>query len=521
MGRVPQTHQPHCSSTPLIRADKAILLSVPAQRSFLLVRGGSGELVDRPGVRTTEGMFGSNSRYNLHHIDPHCFCVSRQMLRKSLNFATAGLRPTPNARNRSNQSKTPQFVRQVSVSNQQILLLSDVPYSTTRLRPLSSFHTTDCANSDFRFMMKEELSKVLGKRCDSVQNLTALMDDGNWTTFRSSLYRRQEELKVVDEKSGWTILHHLCDIPPVPLDIFQNVVELYPDATKVRGKRWGPTPLHILCGKSQKSLSKVEILLKHMAPEDLLIRTHFGGTALHSACANHAWIPVLKALIRANPSIVMARTSEYSHTALTALWQSHLQTIPGAMQVARILEGDEVHENHFCKFWEKVILLATEAAKLSPAFDPNTNPGDIENYTLHGLQCLRAPLKVLKVAIKRHPQWAAYPDVDGNYPLHLIVIQRPFRIKDIELITDLTEAYPEAASTRNKEGEAPIFIALRERMSWNGGVGELVKAQPDILSSRDRTTGLFPFLLAASLTGKVAVENTYELLVANPHLVKK
>eukprot|EP00980_Cylindrotheca_fusiformis_P004693 scaffold993_cov110-Cylindrotheca_fusiformis.AAC.3 len=368
--------------------------------------------------------------------------------------------------------------------------------------------------------MREKFSNVLAERHDSSEPLIALIKDEKWATLRTEVHKRREELKEVDQRLGWTILHHLCDTPPVPADVFQDVVKLYPEATKVQGKSWGQTPLHILCRKSQKSLGKVEILLQYMAPEDLLIQNRFGGTALHSACASHAWIPVLRALIKANPSIVMARTPEYSHTALIALWQSHLQTIPGAMQVARILEGDEVCENHFRKFWEKVVLLATEAYKLSPAYDPNTDPTEVEKYTLHGLQYLRAPLKVHKVAIQLHPEWAAYPDSDGNYPLHHIVIQRPFRIKDIELITGLTEAYPEAASKRNKKGETPIFIALRERMSWNGGVGALVRAQPDILSTRDRETGLYPFLLAASLAGKVAVENTYELLAANPHLVK-
>jgi hypothetical protein len=370
--------------------------------------------------------------------------------------------------------------------------------------------------------MKEEISDFLSKRhADDSRTLADLIDDADWQRFREEVHKRQDELKEVDQKLGWTILHHLCALPTVPVDIFQEVVQLYPEATKVGGRRWGQTPLYILCRNSQKSVRKVEILLEYMAPEDLLLRTHFGSTALHKACESNAWIHVLKVLIKANPAIVMARITHSNHTALIALWQSHCHTIPGAMQIARILRGDEVHENQFRKFWEKVVFLATEAVKLSPAYDPDIDPADIENYTLHGFQCLRAPLEIYKIAIKQHPHWAAYPDADGNYPLHHIIIQRPFRIKDIELITELTQAYPDAASKKNNEGEAPIFIALRERMGWNGGVGELVKVQPDILSSRDRETGLYPFLLAASLGGKVAVETTYELLSANPHLVKK
>jgi hypothetical protein len=63
---------------------------------------------------------------------------------------------------------------------------------------------------------------------------------------------------------------------------------------------------------------------------------------------------VIKLLIDTNPKLVLARTQEYKHTALTALFQSHLQTIQGHMQIARILKGEDVQTNHFKIFWEKV-----------------------------------------------------------------------------------------------------------------------------------------------------------------------
>jgi hypothetical protein len=189
------------------------------------------------------------------------------------------------------------------------------------------------------------------------------------------------------------------------------------------------------------------------------------------------------------------------------------------LQVVRILKGETVEENHFAKFWQKVLLMATTAFKLSPTYSRDMEP-DIEKYGLHGLQFLRAPLQLQQVAIKLHPEWVSVADGEGNYPLHHVVIRRPFRIKDVHLIRDLVTTYPEAASKRNAKGEEPIFIALRERMAWDAGVEALVKAQPDILSSLDSETGLYPFLLAASLDGEVAVETTYQLLCANPHLAK-
>eukprot|EP00526_Cylindrotheca_closterium_P018268 CAMPEP_0113614734 /NCGR_PEP_ID=MMETSP0017_2-20120614/7327_1 /TAXON_ID=2856 /ORGANISM="Cylindrotheca closterium" /LENGTH=366 /DNA_ID=CAMNT_0000523927 /DNA_START=76 /DNA_END=1176 /DNA_ORIENTATION=- /assembly_acc=CAM_ASM_000147 len=365
------------------------------------------------------------------------------------------------------------------------------------------------------------MDKVLKeKQQEDARTLTDLIEDMNWPKLRTAVHERPEELKEVNELYGygWTILHFLCAVPPVPDDIFQSVVELYPEATRLRGKKWGQTPLHVLCRNSQKSVRKVQIILKHMEPEDLLIGTNVGSTALHCACASHAWIPVLEELIQANPKIVLAKTYD-QHTALVALFQAHLQTIPGHLQLVRILKGEKVEENHFTKFWEKVLLMATTAFKLSPNYSPDIE-ADFENYGLHGLQFLRAPLQLQQVAIKLHPEWVSVADSEGNYPLHNAVIRKPIRIKDVKLIRDLATAYPEAASKRNTKGEEPIFIALRERMAWDAGIEALVKAQPEILSSIDSETGLYPFLLAASLDGKVALETTYQLLCANPHLAK-
>lgn len=356
---------------------------------------------------------------------------------------------------------------------------------------------------------------------DEPGTLNKLIQEMNWTKLRTAVHQFQEELKEVDQIRGWTTLHYLCAVPAVPNDIFKDVVELYPEAIKVKGKKWGQMPLHILCWNSQgKSVRKVEMLLKHMSPEDVLTETHFGGSALHCACASNAWLPVMERLIEANEKVVLVKTREYKQTALVSLWLSHLQTIQGHMHVAKILRGEEVQESdHFDKFWSKVLLMATTAFKLSPAYFSEAE-ADIEKYVLHGLQYLRAPLRIQQVAIKLHPEWASVAGADGNYPLHNVIIRRPFRIRDIDIIKDLVSAYPEAASKRNSNGKEPIFIALHERIAWDDGVEALVKAQPNILSSIDNQTRLYPFLLAASLGGKVAIETTYQLLCANPHLAK-
>jgi hypothetical protein len=186
------------------------------------------------------------------------------------------------------------------------------------------------------------------------------------------------------------------------------------------------------------------------------------------------------------------------------------------MQIARILEGDDVDEGHFHRFWEKVVFLAQETFKLAPDRPQDMDPTSTD-FVFHGLLQLRAPLNALKVALRRNPKWAEHPDANGNYPLHHVVMRRPFRVKDVKLIRELIRA----AGKKNNDGDAPIFIAIRDRMGWEEGLNEIVKANTDILALTDSVTGLYPCLLAASLSGKVTVNTTYQLLCAKPYLVKE
>jgi ankyrin repeat protein len=350
-------------------------------------------------------------------------------------------------------------------------------------------------------------------------SIAALIENGEWESARAYCETHPEKVKELDPSTGGTVLHRLCTKPPAPIDLFQLVVKLFPEAVRIQEQKYLATPLHILCWTSQRTTGKVQCLLEHIEPDDLKLRNRFGGTVLHSACGSQASIDVIKQIVQKNPSIVAERTYEFAHTAFTALWHSHLQSIQGHMQIARILEGDEVDEGHFDRFWEKVVFLARHAFIESRACPENYDP-ESTGFELHGLMHLRAPINALKVAIKRHPEWAATSDDNDNYPLHLVVIRRPFRIKDVELIAQLLKAYPDAAGKKNTAGDAPVFIAIRDRMAWEDGLGDLVNANTDILGRLDTDTNLYPFLLTASLGGRVAVNTTYQLLCKRPDLVR-
>ena len=358
----------------------------------------------------------------------------------------------------------------------------------------------------------------------SEKTLDELIKDGQWDEVRVFYEAHPEEIKKIDPSNGSTVLHAICFISSVPVSLLAFIINAWPEAVTVQENRYGATPLHLLCWTNQRSAKKVNILLERIKPEDLMIRNqNAGSTVLHSACGSHADISVIKAIVRKYPAILLAKTFDHHHTALNALWLSHLQSIPAHLSVARILKGEKVTEPLFKRFWNKVEFLAMESVRISsscPKDIYNIDDEELSNYILHGLFDLKSPLDAIQVAIKLNPKSTSYADNKGNYPLHHAVIRRPFRVKDIDLIKDLIEANSAAATKRNNDGDAPIHIGIRDRMVWEEGLSNLVEADSDVLGIPDQKTGLYPFLQCASLGGNVAINNTFCLLIAKPDLVK-
>lgn len=370
----------------------------------------------------------------------------------------------------------------------------------------------------------EKYAKVLPEAYKSVNDLVV---DGKWDAVEDWFEAHPHEIRgVIDPTNGLTILHILCYNPSTPVKLLTLVADTWPEAITIQEKRFGATPLHLLCWTITRNREKVDALLKHMKPEDLMIRNSGpGSTVLHSACGSHADISVIEAIIKKHPPILLAKTFE-QHTAFYALWHSHMQSIDLHMQIARILLGtqsqiEEVIGENFKRFIRKVEFLAIERFKLSSAC-PNpqeTRSEVLSKYLLHGLLDLKAPLHALLLTLKLHPEAASYPDKQGNYPIHKAVMRRPFRLKYTKLLREILQAHPEAAGKRNKDGDAPIHIAIRERMAWKDGLSVIVESNCDALGLLDRETGLYPVLLCASLGGNVAVNTAFCLLTAKPDIV--
>jgi len=70
--------------------------------------------------------------------------------------------------------------------------------------------------------------------------------------------------------------------------------------------------------------------------------------------------------------------------------------------------------------------------------------------------------------------------------------------KDLEVIKDVLNAYPEAASIPDQFGDLALHLSLRAGKTWCTGVKEIFEAAPHAIHVQDRTSCQFPFMIAAS-----------------------
>lgn len=387
-----------------------------------------------------------------------------------------------------------------------------------------------------------------------VEHITQFIDTQQWDALRSAVERHSHiAQRVVNVTTGWTLLHWITQIGSTPVGLIQLVAQYQPSHILQPDLVYRDTPLHFSCRQSQVTAKKVRVLLD-LIPLDRLnasvgisSRNIFGGTPLHSACNHNAILEAIQALVEAFPRLVQIRTHQGLHVVST-LWDAYQQTIPGVTCTARILQGyiDSQHKHHFSLLWQKVEYLALETLRqstgdyegmmaiMSPevnepeprhtmsASNPTTDPEQFLNSprpVIHGLLRCSVPINLFKVALKCHPSYALAHDTDGNLPLHWVLLNRPYRLKERDSIQALLEAAPQTASQRNAIGEFPLLCAIRNKIPCQNGLDLVVQADPTALEKPDPVTGLFPFLLAAVVGGRVAVDTIFHLLLKHPSLV--
>lgn len=66
-----------------------------------------------------------------------------------------------------------------------------------------------------------------------------------------------------------------------------------------------------------------------------------------------------------------------------------------------------------------------------------------------------------------------------------------------EVIKDVLNAYPEAASVPDYNGNLPLHASLHAGKTWDNGIKEIFEAAPQAIHVQDCRSSHFPFMIAA------------------------
>jgi ankyrin repeat protein len=362
----------------------------------------------------------------------------------------------------------------------------------------------------------------IGIQSSCSQPQTSLMDLARmqqWSALTTQATRRQA--KTVDSH-GLYPLHWACSGGP-PVQAVQVLLEAYPRAVrKVDGD--GSTALHFACHYGA-SAAVVELLVQTY-PQAAHHQDKFGRTALYHAVTKSASLEVLQILVQLRPASIITScqtprdgkryvtsttTTTAANVAATPCWTC--QT-PLFLAWANVLRDQRARQNPNSKTWIKAELLL-ETAYLN-YLDSEEKTGD-SNQAPRTFQFLPAvialqdflPLAMLELAIQTYPDQVQEPDIaTGRLPLAMAAAMRlenPQRSDD--MIRLLLNAYTEAASNLDAEGQSPLVLAVSSGKQWDQGVQRLFQRAPDRLQERDLSSGL-PLALLAATAEAIGKENT-------------
>ena len=232
-------------------------------------------------------------------------------------------------------------------------------------------------------------------------------------------------------------------------------------------------------------------------------------------------IDLLQSMQRSNLEKLLKLTSlspnVFGELPVTYLWRMHGEIFTNANVVA---QPDKCKSTH-AFIWSVITTLLRFAATGLVKSPPSRS----EISCLHAASVIPCPDDFIDFLLAIYPEQARQCDYLGKYPLHAAV---SYRIEEYDFMKDelkeysrffslnqgssfgckrqncrasklslLCKSYPAASYCFDKEGNLPLHCALHNCVRWSDGLENLIKANPDALSTKDGSLSLYPFQLAA------------------------
>lgn len=305
---------------------------------------------------------------------------------------------------------------------------------------------------------------------------------------------------------------------------------------------WQNTPLHLACFHGAP-IEVISALLEAASASDPPIQvtsflTGDNSTPLLISCATNASEETINAIL--NPpgdhlthgGFHAGFPDDLGATPLSELWKRY------DSRKKRLLNnwGSE-NPAYEKQLWTNVEAILNAAWRLYT--DKREEPPSMVHCAAYvGESC---PMALTDAILDRYSEAVTVRDCRGMLPLHIAICTPPssHRHQNLKeqrayMIDRLLDLYPKAArmSVPCKRPRSSFCTAIASGLDWHvgtsSGEGPLLKlwhCAPEALPSRDMETGLYPFLLAATVETRqdddaAKVTNIFSILIRYPQAIQ-
>lgn len=337
-------------------------------------------------------------------------------------------------------------------------------------------------------------------------------------------------LPTLQDNEGLTALHWALR-KPGQYWVTEQILDVSPESAAIRDIR-GEVPLHVYCRGNVKSLRLLsKILICY--PAGVLEENQFGVTPLQIL-----WNEFAKTDASQLSEGFLLRDSSTTSATVSPqplIMDDVVTTFTSRVKMLLLVATTGTLELHAPKTpaerkWSMLNAAAQIGQKCPSAlfefflFFHFGHPmkcdeeGMLPIHIIAGSAPQRDELgeTYMKKVLRNFSESASVADRNGMIPLHIAAAQKD---GNGSILRALIAAYPEGARMVDKSGRLPIHHAIRNGQRWKDNMQILFDAYPLSLTTPDKNTGLYPFMLAAC-SDSCSFDVTFHLLRADPSFVK-
>mmetsp|Transcript_22540 Transcript_22540/g.33793 ORF Transcript_22540/g.33793 Transcript_22540/m.33793 type:complete len:383 (-) Transcript_22540:631-1779(-) len=346
-----------------------------------------------------------------------------------------------------------------------------------------------------------------------------------WDALIDRARSHPEETKWYEPTSRTTTLHVLCQsitntVSPPPFRAVSILARTHAACNapfQVKNGDW--TPLHYAC--SRKANAEVIRLLvdeaKSVHVPICALKDHAACCALHIACRSGSTVDVIEILAEEYPEAVWMRSEMGKVNPFESLWQAECHNVRINSRInngrgKEKLGGQDPFEIVCNQHWDKFYIL------LRAAYEHLHGESESSIPILHAIceKSMCIPRNFLLFAIKKFgTDEATVKDDMGRIPLVALLDSACSHRRAVD---ELLRIHAAGAGVPYND-KLPLMIAIENGIGLKDGLSSLVFAAPFALTSRDKETCLYPFMLAATKENP-SLSTTFELLRQCPEPIQ-